>query len=222
MRAAGGEEAVGWPGHACCPLRLFPSPTCHLTAQLRQGPRVAAPGPQRGPLAASKNRAGRRWCWVGHDVRGWGQREHASAQSPSGSAWTLPAGFLAGPGGSPATSVARERCSLPGKRRRPSTRKWKKLVISQEIPVHSSASWTSFFLPAFFFFLNKNPEESWVEARGRGSLLMMLLLASGIRAVPVGQVGHFCARRGKDSSVWAWTRSSHDVVMCVLLKGLGH
>lgn len=51
---------------------------------------------------------------------------------------------------------------------------------------------------------------------------MMLLLASGIWAVPEGQVGHFCARRGKDSSVWAWIRSSHDAVTCTLLKGLGH
>ena len=152
----------------------------------------------------------------GAGVRGARQRSITKC-----SAWTLPIGFLAGPGGSPATSLARERCSFPPGKEKPLHQKVQE-THNQPGDPSSQLCLLDKFLSSCPFLKNKNPEESWVEVRGRGSLLMMLLLASGIRAVPEGQVGHFCARRGKDSSVWAWIRSSHDVVTCMLLKGLGH
>lgn len=75
------------------PLASFPSPTCHLVCPASPEPLCRSPRSRRGPLAALKSRAGRRWCWAGHDVRGRGQREHGRAQSLRAQPGSCPLGF---------------------------------------------------------------------------------------------------------------------------------
>lgn len=200
------------------PLALFPSPTCHLVCPASLEPLCRSPRPRWGPLAALKSRAGRRWCWAGHDVRGRGQREHGRTQSLRAQPGSCPLGFWHAWCFSSSQCGRGEILSSWGKEK--PLRQSRRNVESPRRRSSSRLCPLDKFLSSCLLY--KNPGERWVEARGRASLLMGLLLASEIRAVPEGKVGHFCAWRGRSSSVWARAHCCQDAGICALLKGLGH
>lgn len=147
------------------PLALFPSPTCHLVCPAPPEPLCRGPRPRRGPLAALKNRAGRRWCWAGHDVRGRGQRERGRAQSLCAQPGSCPLGFW------PAWCFSSSQCgrgeilSSWGKEKPLCQRVEETWNHPDGDPVHSSAPWTSFSPPASF--IRTQEEDGWRREAGQ-------------------------------------------------------